>query len=130
MVSASRRKRTWIASMNRWAKSFSEAIVFAGDGQAISKWGRLLEKAGVASTMIVGVHRLTDETPAVTCQGACGTVFRMTPGGTVTRLHAFDGTDGRTPQSGVIFATDGNLYGTARYGGANDSGTVFKISLA
>ena len=39
-----------------------EAIVFAGDGQGISKWGRLLENAGVPSTMIVGVHRLTDET--------------------------------------------------------------------
>ncbi|MGB6132685.1 MAG: alpha/beta hydrolase-fold protein [Acidobacteriaceae bacterium] len=38
-----------------------QAIVFAGDGQGISKWGRLLEKADVPSTMIVGVHRLTDE---------------------------------------------------------------------
>jgi len=39
-----------------------EAIVFAGDGQGISKWGRLLEKADVPSTMIVGVHGLPDET--------------------------------------------------------------------
>ena len=39
-----------------------EAIVFAGDGQRISKWGRLLEKADVPSTMIVGIHGLTDET--------------------------------------------------------------------
>jgi enterochelin esterase-like enzyme len=40
-----------------------EAIVFAGDGQRISKWGRLLvEKADVPSTMIVGVHGATDET--------------------------------------------------------------------
>jgi hypothetical protein len=39
-----------------------EAIVFAGDGQRISKWGGLLEKAGIPSTMIVGVHGLTDET--------------------------------------------------------------------
>jgi enterochelin esterase-like enzyme len=38
-----------------------EGIVFAGDGQRISKWGRLLEKADVSSTMIVGVHGLTDE---------------------------------------------------------------------
>jgi len=38
-----------------------EAIVFAGDGQRISKWGRLLEKADVPSTMIVGVHGQTDE---------------------------------------------------------------------
>jgi enterochelin esterase-like enzyme len=39
-----------------------EAIVFASDGQRISKWGRLLEKVSVPSTMIVGVHGLTDET--------------------------------------------------------------------
>ena len=38
-----------------------EAIVFAGDGQRISKWGRLLENADVPSTLIVGVHGLTDE---------------------------------------------------------------------
>jgi enterochelin esterase-like enzyme len=38
-----------------------EAIIFAGDGQRISKWGRMLEKADVPSTMIVGVHGLTDE---------------------------------------------------------------------
>jgi len=39
-----------------------EAIVFAADGQRISKWGRLLEKAGVPPTMIIGVHSLHDET--------------------------------------------------------------------
>lgn len=38
-----------------------EAIVFAGDGQAVSQWGRLLEEADIPSTMIVGVHRLADE---------------------------------------------------------------------
>ncbi len=38
-----------------------EAIVFAGDGQLISKWGRLLAKSGARSTMVVGVHGLADE---------------------------------------------------------------------
>jgi enterochelin esterase-like enzyme len=38
-----------------------DAIVFAGDGQRISKWGRMLETVDVPSTMIVGVHGLTDE---------------------------------------------------------------------
>jgi enterochelin esterase-like enzyme len=40
----------------------AEAVVFAGDGQLISKWSRSLEAADVPSTMIVGVHRLSDET--------------------------------------------------------------------
>jgi enterochelin esterase-like enzyme len=39
-----------------------EAVVFAGDGQLISSWGGSLEAADVPSTMIVGVHRLADET--------------------------------------------------------------------
>jgi pimeloyl-ACP methyl ester carboxylesterase len=39
-----------------------EAMVFAGDGQMISQWGRFLEAADVPSTMIVGVHRVADET--------------------------------------------------------------------
>ena len=38
------------------------AVVFAGDGQLISKWAADLEAADVPSTMIVGVHRLADET--------------------------------------------------------------------
>ncbi|HUN37129.1 MAG TPA: alpha/beta hydrolase-fold protein [Trebonia sp.] len=38
-----------------------EAVVFAGDGQRIAQWGRLLEAADVPSTMIVGVHGLADE---------------------------------------------------------------------
>jgi enterochelin esterase-like enzyme len=39
-----------------------EAVVFAGDGQLISPWGAVLEAAGVLSVMIVGAHRLADET--------------------------------------------------------------------
>lgn len=39
-----------------------QGIVFAGDGQLISRWGGELETAGVPATMIVGAHRLDDET--------------------------------------------------------------------
>ena len=39
-----------------------EAVVFAGDGQLISQWGDFVAAAGAPSTMIVGVHRLADET--------------------------------------------------------------------
>jgi enterochelin esterase-like enzyme len=38
-----------------------EAVVFAGDGQLISKWGRVLQAADVPPTMIVGTHRADDE---------------------------------------------------------------------
>jgi enterochelin esterase-like enzyme len=39
-----------------------EAVVFAGDGQLITQWGDALEAADVPPTMIVGTHRLDDET--------------------------------------------------------------------
>jgi predicted esterase len=39
-----------------------EAVVFAGDGQLIAPWGSVLEAAGVRPTMVVGAHRLADET--------------------------------------------------------------------
>lgn len=39
-----------------------EAVVFAGDGQVLARWGALLEATDVPPTMIVGVHRLADET--------------------------------------------------------------------
>ena len=39
-----------------------EAIVFAGDGQVIASWGAGLEASGLPATMIVGAHRLEDET--------------------------------------------------------------------
>ena len=39
-----------------------EAVVYAADGQLIAPWGAALEAADAPSTMIVGVHRLADET--------------------------------------------------------------------
>lgn len=38
------------------------AVVFAADGQLIAPWGDFLAAAGAPSVMIVGVHRLADET--------------------------------------------------------------------
>jgi uncharacterized repeat protein (TIGR03803 family) len=59
-----------------------------------------------------------------------GTVFKITPSGTETVLHVFPktGSDGETPYAGVIQGSDGNLYGTTYFGGANGLGTVFKVT--
>jgi enterochelin esterase-like enzyme len=37
------------------------ALVFAADGQYFARWGRLVEAADVAATMIVGVHGRVEE---------------------------------------------------------------------
>ena len=63
------------------------------------------------------------------CQGGCGTVFRITPGGTLTTLHSFDWYDGASPTDALVQGNDGNLYGTTYGGGAEPRvGTVFKIT--
>ncbi len=61
-----------------------------------------------------------------------GTVFRVTPRGTLTTLHRFcaqtDCPDGAQPVGGLVQATDGNFYGTTEGGGATGVGTIFKIT--
>jgi uncharacterized protein (TIGR03437 family) len=61
-----------------------------------------------------------------------GTVFKITPGGTLTTLYSFGTTlaDGASPEGGLIQATDGNFYGTTRLGGFHDEGTIFSITPA
>jgi uncharacterized repeat protein (TIGR03803 family) len=63
--------------------------------------------------------------------GGYGTVFEITPSGRVTTLHSFHGTDGANPYvhaPGLVQASDGNFYGTTQAGGAENRGTVFKIT--
>ena len=63
--------------------------------------------------------------------GGCGTVFKITPSGTLTTLYSFCSqsgcTDGGNSSGALIQVTDGNLYGTAQ-GGAYGWGTIFKIT--
>ena len=62
--------------------------------------------------------------------GGCGTVFKLAPGGQLTTLHNFNGgTDGHTPQAGLVEGTDGNFYGTTS-GGESNNGTIFMITPA
>ena len=57
----------------------------------------------------------------------CGTIYRITPQGVLTTLHAFNGTDGTDPSGALVLTSDGNLYGTTVLGG--DSGTVFRFNV-
>src|SRR5690348_14589702 len=49
---------------------------------------------------------------------------------TVNDLFDFTAPNGAIPTAGLIQAKDGSLYGTSVWGGANGSGTVFKISTS
>ena len=58
-----------------------------------------------------------------------GTIFKITPAGVYTVLRQMaQATDGSHSQSDLIQAADGNFYGMAYSGGANFSGTIFKIT--
>jgi uncharacterized repeat protein (TIGR03803 family) len=61
-----------------------------------------------------------------------GTVFKITPSGTLTTLHSFcpqsGCLDGQFPQTGLVQANNGTLYGTTIAGGAYGAGTIFEIT--
>jgi uncharacterized repeat protein (TIGR03803 family) len=46
----------------------------------------------------------------------------------ITTLAAFNDANGISPESSLISDSSGNLYGTTRFGGANNLGTVFEIA--
>jgi uncharacterized repeat protein (TIGR03803 family) len=64
----------------------------------------------------------------------CGTVFEITPGGTLTTLYRFCAQgwamcpDGAFPFTGLARGRDGSLYGTTFFYGPNGAGTIFKIT--
>ncbi len=61
-----------------------------------------------------------------------GTVFEITPTGTITTLHSFCSRsscdDGLAPYAGLIRTRAGNFYGVASWGPGNARGTVFEIT--
>ena len=60
-----------------------------------------------------------------------GVIFQLTPNGTLTVIYNFDSThpaNGYQSFSGLVAATDGNLYGSTIFGGNADSGVLFKIT--
>ena len=68
-----------------------------------------------------------------------GTVFVMTPSGTLTTLHSFaavagvgdnSNVGGAQPRAGLARGSDGNFYGTTFYGGAGGRGTLFSVTPA
>ena len=58
-------------------------------------------------------------------RGGYGTVFKMTPSGTVTVLHVFTNSpDGAYPRAALLQAANGTFYGTTSSGGDAGAGAV------
>jgi len=59
-----------------------------------------------------------------------GIVFKLTPSGTETILHAFaGGSDGANPTANLVQGSDGSLFGSTSAGGTGGHGTFFKVTL-
>jgi uncharacterized repeat protein (TIGR03803 family) len=65
-----------------------------------------------------------------------GTVFKIATTGTITNLYSFSSfnfaantnADGANPTAALTLGSDGNFYGTTRFGGKYGYGTVFKVT--
>ena len=57
-------------------------------------------------------------------------MFKITTIGALTSLYSFTGnSDGAYPLTGLALGSDGNFYGTTKYGGTNNLGTVFRLTI-
>ena len=61
--------------------------------------------------------------------GNDGTVFEVAAGsGAITALASFNGTNGLTPDGGLVEDSSGNLFGTTFNGGSSSDGAVFEVA--
>jgi uncharacterized repeat protein (TIGR03803 family) len=106
-----------------WGLNVIHAFTGGVDGSSGSAGRMILDRAG----SLYGV---------TTVGGANGkgVAFQFThsqTGWTLLPLYAFkDQPDGALPYGGLILDRAGNLYGTTYYAGANDVGTVYKLTHA
>ena len=89
-----------------------------------------------AGLVMDGAHNLYGATTyrGGSGQDSAGTIFELSPNGRKWKhktLYSFcsqaNCTDGSGPQGTLILDTNGNLYGTAAGGGANNAGVVFEL---
>jgi uncharacterized repeat protein (TIGR03803 family) len=104
------------------AQTFATLLNFGGTNGAYPQYMSLIQGADGNLYGTTGAGGTYDQ----------GTVFKVTPTGTLTSLYSFclktNCTDGSGPQAGLVQAADGDFYGTTYTGGTKNLGTVFKIT--
>jgi len=115
-----------VLSVAASAQTFTTLVNFNSDDGAYPTAALVQGRDG----NLYGTTRAGGITSCLPPQG-CGTIFKMTPAGTLTTIHEFcppaSCADGDVAGS-LVLGTDGNFYGIASGGGANSGGTIFKIT--
>jgi uncharacterized repeat protein (TIGR03803 family) len=110
------------------AQSFTTLASFNGTDGADPEYGPLVQgrDGNFYGTTYLGGIDFSGGDPG------SGTVFKITPKGSLTTLCSFgtlpNCTGGSLPWGGLVLATNGNFYGTTSEAGANGWGTIFKIT--
>lgn len=104
------------------AQTFTSLVSFNGDNGAYP----------ASMSLVQGTNGDLYGTAAYGGAHSGGTVFKMTPSGTLITLYSFcaqlNCVDGKTPQAGLVLATNGTFYGTTASGGLYGDGTVFSVT--
>jgi uncharacterized repeat protein (TIGR03803 family) len=94
-------------------------------------------EAGVVRDSAGNLYGTTSYGGGTGCLTGCGVVYKVSPSGKETVLHAFaGGADGESPEAGVILDAAGGLYGTTPWGGKggavgvlfSGAGVVYEIA--
>jgi uncharacterized repeat protein (TIGR03803 family) len=114
-----------VYSVTPSGSSYSVLHRFTGHSDGAHPRGSLIDKAGV-------LYGTTTRGGGSGCGGpGCGTIYRMTTGGSETVMHDFRGglSDGAYPDDGLVLS-NGILYGTTQIGGPKSVGTLYSITTS
>jgi uncharacterized repeat protein (TIGR03803 family) len=116
--------------------TWTESVLYNFCSQEGCRDGRDPGRGGVTFDQAGNLYGTTEIGGNMQCQLGCGVVFRLSPNAdgswTENVLHVFcPGSacrDGAEPDARLIIDQSGNLYGTTPFGGAQDLGTVFRLT--
>jgi uncharacterized repeat protein (TIGR03803 family) len=111
-----------VFKINKDGTGFSVIHKFSSPSEGDTPWGALVEATNGA---LYGMNYLDGSTGA-------GSSFKLNKNGSnFMTIHqcAYATNNIASPESGLLFASDGFLYGAGQYGGASNAGAIFRMDL-
>lgn len=115
-----------VASMSTHAATYTDLHDFDGlTGSVGARYQSLVGTSALAKGSDGNLYgtAYTDQSSPT-----CGTIFRLTPSGTFTKLHDFTQLDGCNPHGGLTLGQDDAFYGVTHSGGSYNSGVMFRVT--